>query len=52
MGRLEVTKRDDLREVVFVAAPPWEDDSTRAFGRDGARQEYTVLDVEPPEETI
>jgi hypothetical protein len=52
MGRLELTKRDDLREVVFVAAPPWEDDSTRAFGRDGVRQEYTVLDVEPPEETI
>lgn len=50
-GDLQVSKRDDLREVVFVAVPPWDEESFRAFGRDGQRQEYSVLDVEPPEET-
>lgn len=50
-GDLQVSKRDDLREVVFVAVPPWEDDSLRVFGRDGNRREFAILDVEPPEET-
>lgn len=50
--RLELTKEDDLREAVFIAVPPWEDDSLAAFERDGTRQEYTVLDIEPPEERL
>nr|WP_159763204.1 hypothetical protein [Halovenus carboxidivorans] len=50
-GDLRVSKRDDLREIVFVAVPPWDVDSFRAFDRKGNRIEYEILDVEPPEET-
>lgn len=50
-GDLGVSKRDDLREVVFVAVPPWERDSLKAFARDGNVKEFSILDVEPPEET-
>ena len=51
-GELKVTKEDDMREVIFVAVPPWDTASLKAFDRNGAVQEYTILDVEPPEETI
>jgi len=50
-GDLRVSKRDDLREVVFVAVPPWDTDSLRAFGRDGQGKELSILDVEPPDES-
>ncbi len=50
-GRLSVSKRDDLREVVFVAVPPWDRDSFQAFDRAGDRVTYEILDIEPPEET-
>jgi len=51
-GDLRVSKRDDFREVILVGVPPWDDDSLKAFDRKGNTVEYTVLDVEPPEETI
>lgn len=51
-GDLRVSKRDELREVVFVGVPPWDEDAIRAFDRRGSRVEYTVLDIEPPEETV
>jgi len=51
-GDLRVSKRDDLREVVFVAVPPWDEASLDAFGRGGDRREFAVLDAEPPEETL
>lgn len=51
-GNLGVTREDDLREVVFVAVPPWERSSVAAFDRRGDRLELTVLDVEPPEEVL
>ena len=50
-GDLQVSRRDDLREVVFVAVPPWETDSLKVFGRDGVTKEFSILDAEPPEET-
>lgn len=50
LGELKVTKRDDLREVVFVAVPPWSEESFRAFDRKGGGQEFAILDAEPPEE--
>ena len=50
-GDLSVSKRDDLREVVFVAVPPWDEASFRAFDRRGKIVEFTVLDIEPPEES-
>jgi hypothetical protein len=49
-GDLRLSKRDDLKEVVFVAIPPWDRDSLAAFDRHGRKQELTILDVEPPEE--
>lgn len=51
-GHLEVTKEDEMREIIFVAVPPWEESDVRAFGRDGQVREFTVLDVEPPEEHL
>ena len=49
-GDLRLSKRDDLKEVVFVAVPPWDEDSLAAFDRHGREQSLTILDVEPPEE--
>jgi hypothetical protein len=49
-GELGVSRLDDLHEVVFVAVPPWEEDSFAAFDRRGARKEVTVIDAEPPAE--
>jgi hypothetical protein len=51
-GRLSVSERDDLAEVVFVAVPPWDVDSLAAFDRSGRRQELTLVDAEPPEESV
>lgn len=48
---LKVTKRDDFREVIFIAVPPWDEESFAAFNRGGERQEYAILDIEPPEES-
>jgi hypothetical protein len=48
-GDRGISKRDDLHEVVFVAVPPW--DELEAFDRRGRRQEFEVLEVEPPAET-
>lgn len=50
-GELSVSETDDLHEVVFVAVPPWDDDSVAAFDRRGRRREFSVLDVEPPAES-
>lgn len=50
-GDLRVSKRDDLREIVFIGVPPWDEESFKAFDRKGNRVEFTVLDIEPPEET-
>jgi hypothetical protein len=49
-GDLALSKRDDFHEVIFVAVPPWEEDSFAVFDRRGRRQKLTLLDVEPPQE--
>lgn len=49
--QLTVTKSDDLREVIFIAVPPWGEDSFAAFNRTGDEQELAILDIEPPEES-
>lgn len=48
-GPLELTREDDLHEVVFVAVPPYDRESLRAFDRSGTRLELSVLDAAPPE---
>nr|WP_303651892.1 hypothetical protein [Halovenus rubra] len=51
ISELEVTKKDDLREIVFIAVPPWSTDSFKVFDRKGNEQDLTLLDIEPPQET-
>lgn len=51
-GSLSISRTDDLREVVFVAIPPYDVESVAAFGRDGSRHELNVIDAEPPRESL
>ena len=51
-GELDVSRRDDLHGVVLVAVPPWDEQSYAAFGRDGRRLELTLVEAEPPVETL
>jgi hypothetical protein len=51
-GKLQVTERDDLAGVVFVAVPPWELDSLAVFDRAGTKLDLVVLDAEPPRESL
>lgn len=50
-GRLEISRRDDLREVVFVAVPDWEPAEVAAFDRRGRRRPLHVVSVAVPEES-
>ena len=51
---LEVTKRDDLAQVIFVAVPPWEanENSFAAFDRTGDRRQLEIVDAAPPEQSL
>ena len=51
-GYMGVSELDDLHEVVFVAVPPWDTETFGAFDRSGRKQDVTVLDIEPPEESL
>jgi len=51
-SELRVTKRDDLHEIVFVAVPPWDEDSIAAFDRAGRRHPMCVINAVPPEESL
>lgn len=50
-GAPTLSRTDDLREIVFVAIPPWEISDVRAYGRDGRRHSCTIVDGEPPRES-
>lgn len=50
-GRRSVTRQDDLREIVFVAVPPWDAADVRAFDRRGRRRSLARLSVRLPDET-
>ncbi|QLK27072.1 hypothetical protein HYG81_05550 [Natrinema zhouii] len=54
VGELEVTQRDDLAEVVFVAVPPWnvDDRSFGAFDRSGERHTLEIIDASPPGQSL
>ncbi|MEY7851233.1 hypothetical protein AB7C87_18770 [Natrarchaeobius sp. A-rgal3] len=54
LRELEVTKRDDLAQVIFVAVPPWttDEDSFGAFDRNGDRKPLEIIDAEPPEQSL
>ncbi|PSQ27011.1 hypothetical protein BRD03_08365 [Halobacteriales archaeon QS_9_68_17] len=51
-GDLELSRTDDLHEAVFVAVPPWEEATLAAFDRRGRRRDLTVVDAEPPQESL
>ncbi len=51
-GYMGVSKLDDLHEVIFVAIPPWDDESFGAFDRSGRTVDVEILDIEPPEESL
>ena len=48
-GRAGLSKRDELREVAFVAVPPWSPAEVRAYDRRGRRRPIEALDVALPE---
>ncbi len=50
VGELEVSRRDDLAQVIFVAVPPWTpgEETFAAFDRFGERQPLEIIDAEPP----
>lgn len=49
-GQRELSLQDDLHEVVFLAVPPWNE--ITAFDRSGTALSVTVLDAEPPAESV
>lgn len=49
-GPATLTRRDDLAGVVLLAVPPWEE--VLAFDRRGRRLSLTVVDAEPPVESL
>lgn len=49
-GPDELTRRDDLAGIVLLAVPPWE--TVTAFDRRGRRLPLTVVDAEPPAESV
>jgi hypothetical protein len=54
VGELEVTRRDHLAEVIFVAVPPWgpDDRSFAAFDRSGNRRTLEIIDASPPGQSL
>jgi len=54
VGELEVTRYDDLAEIVFVAVPPWgtDEESFAAFDRSGERQPLEIVDAAPPDQSL
>lgn len=50
-GRRAVSRRDDLREVVLVAVPPWAPEEVSAYDRRGRRRPLRRLDIALPEES-
>jgi len=51
-GPARTTERDDHAAAVLVAVPPWDTDAVKAFDRGGSRVELTVVDAEPPPESL
>jgi len=51
-SKAELTVRDSLHEVVFLAVPPWTRDDLRVFDRAGRRQPLRIVDAEPPVEEL
>lgn len=51
-GDLRVRPTDELHAMMVIAIPPWDRESVAAFDRSGQRQVLTVVDAEPPAESL
>lgn len=51
-GPAELTRQDDLAGVVLLAVPPWDPARITAFDRRSRRLPLTLVDVEPPAESL
>lgn len=51
-GDLDVRPTDELHAMMLIAIPPWDRESVAAFDRSGRRQVLTVVDAEPPAESL
>lgn len=51
-GRRGVSRRDDFREVMLVAVPPWRPADVRAYDRRGRRRPVVTLEVTLPDEHL
>lgn len=51
-GPFALTREDDLAAVVLIAVPPWERDTVGAFARSGRQLSLTIVDAEPPVESL
>lgn len=51
-GPAELTRRDDLAGVVLLAVPPWGIERVTAFDRRGRHLPLSVVDAEPPTESL
>ncbi len=53
-GELRVTRYDDLAQVIFVAVPPWTDetDSFAVYNRAGEKLPLEIIDAEPPAQSL
>jgi hypothetical protein len=46
------TREDDFASVLLVAVAPWDAESVRAFGRSGRGLDLTVVEADPPAESL
>ena len=51
-GPRRPTKRDDYAAALLIAVPPWDESSLAAFDRSGRKLGVSVLDAEPPAESL
>jgi hypothetical protein len=51
-GPFALTREDDLAAVILIAVPPWERDALGAFARSGRELSLTIVDAEPPVESL
>jgi proteasome lid subunit RPN8/RPN11 len=51
-GDPALSSRDDLHASVLLAIPPWTPADCTAYDRAGRQRPLTVVDAEPPEESL
>lgn len=44
-GFSKLSKRDNFHEIVFIAVPPWDQDSVKVFDRSGKNYELNIIEI-------